>query len=247
MFGNAGLLADHQILARLNRPAVQSEDQEFYDGFADDSIVVSPILNQATQLQQVSIDLRLGARIMSSKGVHVDLNENYDAHHMNNAYEMIELGGKSGYTNVRMHPGDTILWETLEYVRLPYDVAGKVMGKSTFGRLFLSVHVTAGLVDPGFKGKVTLELVNSGPHILNLHPGTRICQMTFYQMPGRVSRPYGFAHNNYPDSSTVKSPRINLDAAARQLIKAYRNHDIGDAQDAQAFIAGMTDKSDEKE
>jgi dCTP deaminase len=67
----------------------------------------------------------------------------------------------------------------------------RVEGKSTLGRIFLAVHITAGFIDPGFNGKITLEVVNHGPWNLVLWPGMKIAQISFSKMSKECSKPYG--------------------------------------------------------
>lgn len=83
------------------------------------------------------------------------------------------------------------LVSTLEQVRCPPDMIASVDGKSTLGRCFLAIHVTAGFIDPGFVGKVTLELVNHGPWDFVLYEGMRIGQLRFHWLAINCERPYG--------------------------------------------------------
>lgn len=80
---------------------------------------------------------------------------------------------------------------TLETVTVPAHLVARVEGKSTWGRRFLMVHATAGFIDPGFTGQVTLELVNLGPHPLTLFPGEPVAQLSFQFLTGPAQRPYG--------------------------------------------------------
>src|SRR5581483_2183947 len=80
-----------------------------------------------------------------------------------------------------LHPGEFVLAATLEYFKLPPDLAGRLEGRSTWGRLGLQVHSTAGFVDPGFEGILTFELQNMGKNPLPLYPGVRIAQICFFQ------------------------------------------------------------------
>lgn len=88
-------------------------------------------------------------------------------------------------------PGEFILATTLERIELPADLAARVEGKSSWGRKGLAVHITAGFIDPGFKGQITLELKNLGRDPLWLHAGSYICQLSFHQLSSPAKRPYG--------------------------------------------------------
>ena len=90
-----------------------------------------------------------------------------------------------------LHPGEFVLGSTLEEVSLPDDVAARVEGKSSLGRLGLLTHATAGFVDPGFTGHVTLELSNVATLPIVLHPGMKIGQLCFFQLSSPAEHPYG--------------------------------------------------------
>ena len=90
-----------------------------------------------------------------------------------------------------LHPGQFALGTTLERIAIPDDILGKLEGKSTLGRLGLMIHSTAGYVDPGWDGELTLELSNVATLPIVLHPGMRIGQLSFERMSSPVERPYG--------------------------------------------------------
>ncbi len=90
-----------------------------------------------------------------------------------------------------IHPGEFVLGSTLETVTLPDDIVAQVEGKSSLGRLGLLIHATAGYVDPGWTGKLTLELSNSAKIPIALYYGMRIGQLSFLRMSTPVERPYG--------------------------------------------------------
>lgn len=94
----------------------------------------------------------------------------------------------SGY---ELAPRGAILACVRESLHIPDDMKARVEGKSTIGRVFLAVHVTAGFVDPGWDGRITLEIVNHGPWNVVLWPGMPIAQVNFTMMPGPCRRPYG--------------------------------------------------------
>lgn len=98
------------------------------------------------------------------------------------------LAGDGYYT---LKPGAFVLATTIEKVSIGPTIAARVEGKSSLGRLGLVVHATAGFIDPGFTGNITLELTNFNPRPIILRLGMKICQLSFYKMEGRVARPYG--------------------------------------------------------
>jgi dCTP deaminase len=90
-----------------------------------------------------------------------------------------------------LHPGEFVLGSTYETVALPDDVAARVEGKSSLGRLGLLTHATAGFVDPGFSGHVTLELANVATLPIRLYPGMKIGQFCFFRLTSPSQHPYG--------------------------------------------------------
>ena len=92
-----------------------------------------------------------------------------------------------------LHPGEFVLGSTYEVVTLPDDLAARVEGKSSLGRLGLLTHATAGFVDPGFSGHVTLELANVATLPIKLYPGMKIGQLCFFRLSSPAQHPYGSA------------------------------------------------------
>ncbi|WP_349899207.1 dCTP deaminase [Parafrigoribacterium soli] len=92
-----------------------------------------------------------------------------------------------------LHPGEFVLGSTYEAVTLPDDVAARLEGKSSLGRLGLLTHSTAGFVDPGFSGHVTLELSNVATLPIKLWPGMKIGQLCFFRLTSAAEKPYGSA------------------------------------------------------
>ena len=90
-----------------------------------------------------------------------------------------------------LHPGEFVLGQTVEWVELPDDLVARLEGKSSLGRLGLLIHSTAGYVDPGWKGKLTLELSNVAKLPIALYFGMKIGQISFFEMSSPVDRPYG--------------------------------------------------------
>ena len=90
-----------------------------------------------------------------------------------------------------LHPGEFVLGSIYEAVTLPDDIAARVEGKSSLGRLGLLTHATAGFVDPGFSGHVTLELANVATLPIKLYPGMKIGQLCFFRLSSPSEHPYG--------------------------------------------------------
>jgi dCTP deaminase len=90
-----------------------------------------------------------------------------------------------------LHPGEFVLGSTSEYVRLPNDLVARLEGKSSLGRLGLLIHSTAGYVDPGFEGHLTLELSNVANLPITIYPGMKIGQISFFTLTSEAEHPYG--------------------------------------------------------
>ena len=102
--------------------------------------------------------------------------------------ELVEIDGDRPFI---LHPGEFVLGSTLERVTLPDDLVARLEGKSSLGRLGLLIHSTAGYVDPGWKGNLTLELSNVANLPIALYYGMKIGQISYFRMTSPVDRPYG--------------------------------------------------------
>lgn len=138
----------------------------------DNALIIDPPVNDE-QMQPASVEMNLGSTLAHRSGKQIDL-------------------GKWGH-GYPMRPREFLLGHTIQRVRVPDDLVAVVNGKSSIGRLGLTVHVTAGFVDPGFDGEVTLELANLSNESVTLHAGMIICQLVFHQMTSPAERPYGSA------------------------------------------------------
>ncbi len=104
--------------------------------------------------------------------------------------ELIEIPEASEEPFI-LHPGEFVLGSTLERIGVPDDLVGRVEGKSSLGRLGLLIHSTAGFIDAGFDGHITLELANVASLPITLYPGMKIGQVSFMQMTTPADNPYG--------------------------------------------------------
>jgi dCTP deaminase len=102
--------------------------------------------------------------------------------------ELVEVEGDEAFI---LHPGEFVLGSTLERVTLPDDLVARLEGKSSLGRLGLLIHSTAGFIDPGWDGHVTLELSNVANLPITIYPEMKIGQLSFVQMSEPAERPYG--------------------------------------------------------
>jgi dCTP deaminase len=125
-----------------------------------------------------------------------------------------------------LHPGEFVLGQTLERVRLPDDLVARLEGKSSLGRLGLVIHSTAGFVDPGFEGNLTLELSNLATLPITLYQGMPIGQISFMRMDGPVENPYGAheAGSKYQGQAEPTASRfyLNFEQGSKNGGKAKR-------------------------
>ena len=137
-------------------------------------------------VQPASVYLRLGTsfRVFHNHRITaIDL-----AEPPRNLTELVEVEDDESFV---IHPGEFVLGRTQEHVELPDDIVARIEGKSSLGRLGLIVHATAGFVDPGFKGTLTLEITNLTRVPIILWPGKPIAQLSFMALDRPAERPYG--------------------------------------------------------
>jgi dCTP deaminase len=147
-------------------------------------IVIEPLADDA--IQPSSVDLHVDAffRVFRNDTTpYIDPKEPQD-----DLTEFVEVEEGEAFI---LHPGEFVLGQTLEWVELPNDLVSRLEGKSSLGRLGLLIHSTAGYVDPGWKGNLTLELSNVANLPIALYFGMRIGQISFFRMSSPVDRPYG--------------------------------------------------------
>jgi dCTP deaminase len=164
------LLSDRDILAELDAKRVQLDPFD------------------AAMVQPSSVDVRLDRffRVFENhRYPHID-----PAEEQPDLTRLVEPDGGEPFI---LHPGEFVLGSTYELVTLPDDVAARLEGKSSLGRLGLLTHSTAGFIDPGFSGHVTLELSNVATLPIKLWPGMKIGQLCFFRLSSPAENPYGSA------------------------------------------------------
>jgi dCTP deaminase len=147
-------------------------------------IVIDPF--DPGMVQPSSVDLRVDRRFRvfhNARYPFIDVRQPMDG-----LTELVETGADEPFI---LHPGEFVLGQTLERVTLPEDLVARLEGKSSLGRLGLLIHSTAGFVDSGFSGNLTLELSNVANLPITIYHGMPIGQLSFMRMDGPVERPYG--------------------------------------------------------
>ena len=150
---------------------------------AEGRIVVDPLGEGC--IQPASVDVHLDRHILvfrNSRRPYIDVRED-----LSDLTEMEEIGDQP----FMLHPGEFVLGSTLESIEIPDDLVARLEGKSSLGRIGLLIHSTAGYVDPGWKGHLTLELSNVANLPITLYHGMKIGQLSFLQLSTPADVPYG--------------------------------------------------------
>ena len=170
----------------LTWAAVILSDRTLREQLAAGRIVLDPF--DESLIQPSSVDVRISNlfRVFRNhtRGV-IDVKLD-----MVDLTELIEIPEGSDEPFI-LHPGEFVLGSTLERIGVPDDLVGRVEGKSSLGRLGLLIHSTAGFIDAGFDGHITLELANVASLPITLYPGMKIGQVSFMQMTTPADKPYG--------------------------------------------------------
>jgi len=162
-------------------------DRDIKTALKSGRIVVTPKPNLKEQLGSSSLDLRLGYdfRVFRHrKQAYVDP---FDESTTANMTELVTVSKKEPYI---IHPNEFVLAACMEWVEWADDLAARVDGRSSLGRLGLVIHSTAGHVDAGWRGVLTLELRNIGMVPIKLYPRMRICQLIFEELSSPAEQPY---------------------------------------------------------
>lgn len=175
-------------------------------------LVVTPIISAKEQFGPSSLDVHLGTDFLKLENINRASIQLQRQHRVpeRDAYtkKVVLLPGELFY----LHPGEFVLGSTLEYFKFPDDLAGRIEGRSSWGRLGLLVHATAGFVDPGFPGALTFELSNAGRLPIELKPGLRLGQVCFFQMSRPSLIPYWSKHRaKYRGATGVQVSQAHTD------------------------------------
>lgn len=195
------MLSDFDIIGRLKDDSASG-------------IIITPLLS-GRQIQPSSVDLRLGFhfKTMRNSGMSAldPLRKSKDelVRDIERYTHDVKLAAGEPFY---IHPGAFSLATTFEYLRLPRDIAATLEGRSSLGRLGVTVHSTAGFIDPGFRGRITYEIQNEGTQPVALYPGMRVAQICFYQLSSQALTSYGpGAESKYDLQLTTTSSRWYLD------------------------------------
>ncbi|NND64841.1 MAG: dCTP deaminase [Gammaproteobacteria bacterium] len=192
------MLSDVDILARID----------------DGSLVIDPMPSDSC-IGSYSVDVHLSNHFRVFRGTmrpFVDIGDGKGANAMSGDL-MEDVVIKHG-ESFHLHPGQLALGLISERLEVPDDLACSIDGRSSLGRLGLAVHVTAHAVDAGWRGQLTLEMINMGPLPLAVKPGIRIAQVSFQRLMTPTSRPYYAKEKaKYRNQTAPIQSRIDQDAA----------------------------------
>jgi dCTP deaminase len=196
--------------ARVDSAAVVLSDRTIRAEVEAGRIVIEPF--DPRLVQPSSVDVRVDRRFRvfhNARYPFIDVRRP-----MEELTELVEMDGEEPFI---LHPGEFVLGQTLERVTLPEDLVARLEGKSSLGRLGLLIHSTAGFVDSGFSGNLTLELSNVANLPITIYHGMPIGQISFMRMDGPVERPYGSdeASGKYQGQAEPTASRYHLNFERR--------------------------------
>ena len=169
-------------------------DRDIKKAIKSGKLVINDLVEE--NVSCASVDLRLGNEFRTFKHseiTHIDVKSN-------NVKDLMELVKISDSTPFTIHPNQLVLGITREYIKMPADMIARLDGRSSLGRLGIVIHSTAGTVDPGFEGKLTLEISNISNIPVCIWPGIKVCKLTFEELSSESDKPY----NKRPDSKYCK-------------------------------------------
>lgn len=181
-------------------------DRDIRKAIDSGRVKITPKPNWKIQLGSCALDFRLGTayRVFDhSRTPYIDPQDPKTLAHVT-----MEIRVKKGEA-FTLHSGEFILAVTLEHISMPDDLAGRLEGRSSIGRLGVVVHSTAATIDAGFRGNITLELANMGRIPVMLYPGMRICSISFEQLSSPAQTPYykkksaKYAGQKSPEASKI--------------------------------------------
>ena len=184
-------------------------DKTIKEYLEEGKIVIDPLKDEQ-QIQPSSVDMRLGDEFKVFKVIRKPYIDPKDEEDIAEYMESSTVPEGEAFIIL---PNEFALATTQEYVKVPDDLVARVEGRSSMGRLGVTMHVTAGYVDPGFEGRITLEISNIGAMPVALYPGQRVCQLVFETMTTPAELPYGHPKRNskYMKQLKPESSRVKLD------------------------------------
>lgn len=179
-------------------------DHEIKKYLKEGKIRIEPLDNPEVQIQPAGVDLRLGNefRIFKISGVpFIDTRKKIE-----NYTELVKIEKDKPFI---IHPGEFVLGNVKEYIKLSDDLAGSIDGKTSLGRIGISIHSTASSINPGWEGKLVLEITNVGRIPVALYPGMRIAKLALFKLSSPSERPYDKRDDTkYNKQKTITETKI---------------------------------------
>ena len=175
-------------------------DKTILEKLQNKEIIINPI-PRSEAIQPSSIDLRLGNEYWQM----IKTEETLDPRNNEPKYNIINANA------IVIPPNEFVLATTKEWVEIPTNLCARVEGRSSIGRLGLTMHITAGFIDAGFKGNITLEIKNLSPNSILLYEDMRVAQLVFEELNDYPNRAYGEAGNKYQNQKGVVGSLIYWD------------------------------------
>lgn len=160
-------------------------DRDIKTCLRNGTLKVEPLEDEETQIQPSGIDLRLGNQFRIFKSMstpYIDPKQPVEGY-----TEALELDGSRPFI---LHPGEFILGTTQEHIKMADDLVGMIDGRTSLGRLGISIHTTSAGINPGWEGRLTLEISNSGKMPVALYPGMRVCKLSFVKLSSPPEKTY---------------------------------------------------------
>lgn len=162
-------------------------DKDIKKALESGRIKIKPSPDLKKQLGSCSLDLRLGDTFRLFDHSKIPFLDPRKRRNALNITKEVKVKKNEAFI---IQPGDLVLAATIEYLELADDILGRLEGRSSLGRVGIIVHSTAAIFDPGWRGKIAMELGNLGRIPVALYPGMRICAMTFEEVSSKVEIPY---------------------------------------------------------
>jgi dCTP deaminase len=193
-------------------------DRDILKAMESGRIRITPEPDRATQLGSVSIDFRLGTTFMVFEHSRHSFIDPRQPQSIGDAMRTIEMADDQPFI---MQPGDFALAATIESLELDDDILGRLEGRSSIARLGITVHSTAAVFEPGWRGTATMELSNLGRMAVALYPGMRICSFSFEEVSSPVMVPYHSKKNNkYAGQITPRASAMADEGERRDMSTA---------------------------
>ncbi len=193
-------------------------DRDIRKQIAEGRISVdSPMADHDQNIHASSMDMRLGKFFKVYEHSKFAVLDPIKAESFKDLTKLIEITDPGEPFIV--HPGDFVLGVTIEKIKLPDNIVARVEGRSSLGRLGIIVHSTAGFIDAGFEGTITLEISNMNRVPVALYPGMRVCQLAFEEMSSPADVPYNKKKSSkYQNQELPEESRLSIDPEFGKVI-----------------------------